>query len=149
MSRLASLTCAWMPPLLAALVAPALPGCSGPRLEHVPAQGALGPYSAAVLTEDLCFLSGKIGDAAARQAGFDREVESAIDALEADLRRSGLSLDDVLMVTVYVTDMARYAELNDIYGRRFHEPWPARATVAVTALPAGAKVELAAVARRR
>lgn len=115
-------------------------------LQHVPAQGALGPYSAAVCAGELVLLSGKIGE---RGGSFEREVETAIDAVEAELQRVDLGLADVASVTVYLTDMSTYAELNAVYARRFPQPWPARTTVAVAALPGGARVELSATARRR
>jgi 2-iminobutanoate/2-iminopropanoate deaminase len=115
-------------------------------VEHLPAQGAMGPYSAAVSSGELVFLSGKIGE---RGGSFEREVETAIEALESELERLGLGLGDVVAVTVYLTDMSTYAEMNAVYARRFPEPWPARATVAVAALPGGARVELSATACRR
>jgi 2-iminobutanoate/2-iminopropanoate deaminase len=113
---------------------------------HLVDEGALGPYSAAVRAGELVFLSGKIGE---RGQGFEREAQSAIDAVEAGLERAGLSLADVVSATVYLTDMGRYAELNAIYAERLPAPYPARACVAVAALPAGAQVEIQVVARAR
>ncbi|HZM00710.1 MAG TPA: RidA family protein [Planctomycetota bacterium] len=106
----------------------------------------MGPYSAAVSSGELVFLSGKLGE---RGGSFEREVETAIEALEAELQRLGLGLADVVAVTVYLTDMSTYADMNAVYALRFPPPWPARATVAVAALPGGARVELSATARRR
>lgn len=119
--------------------------CSAPRTRHVPAQGALGPYSAAVVAGRFSFVSGKIG---ARREDFAAEVDSAIDALAAELERERLTLADVVSVNVYLTDMALYAELNTVYARRFPDPYPARACVAVAALPGGARVEIQAIAWR-
>lgn len=145
MSRIVSV--ATVAAALAACAARDHPAAHGERaIEHLPAQGAMGPYSAAVTAGDLVFLSGKIGE---RGGSFEREVETAIDALEAELRRLDLGLGDVTAVTVYLTDMSTYAEMNAVYGKRFPEPWPARATVAVTGLPGGARIELSATARRR
>ncbi len=118
--------------------------CAASRIRHFPATGALGPYSAAVMSGELCFVSGKIG---AQREDFAAEVDSAIDALEAELARVQLSLADVVLVNVYLTDMSLYAELNTIYARRFPDPYPARACVAVSALPGGARVELQVIAR--
>lgn len=123
----------------------AVAACGAPRVRHLPAQNALGPYSAAVLSGDLCFVSGKTG--AARQ-DFASEAEAAIDAVAGVLAQAGLGLADVVSVTVYLTDMERFAELNTVYTRRFPEPYPARACVAVSALPGGAHVEIQAIARR-
>jgi len=129
--------------LLACLLAT---GCAAPRTDHLPAKGALGPYSAAVSSGDHVFLSGKIGK---RGGTFAEEVKSAIDAVEVDLLALGLSLNDVLSANVFVTDMALYAELNTAYAARFPQPYPARTTVGVTSLPGGARVEIQVVAARR
>jgi 2-iminobutanoate/2-iminopropanoate deaminase len=128
---------------LAIAIVIAFGACSAPRSRHLAATGALGPYSAAVMSGELCFVSGKIGT---KRDDFAGEVESAVDALEAELARAQLSLADVVLVNVYLTDMSLYAELNTIYARRFPEPYPARACVAVSALPGGARVELQAIA---
>lgn len=128
------------------LLAAAATGCAAPRTEHLPAASAIGPYSAAVSSGDLVFLSGKIGK---RGGTFPEEVKTAIDAVEADLVALGLGLGDVLSVNVFVTDMALYAELNTAYGERFPKPYPARTTVGVAALPGGARVEVQAVAAAR
>ncbi len=126
-------------PLLAA-------GCTAPRPSHLPAEGALGPYSAAVGTGDLFFLSGKIGKSGGTVA---QDVEAAIDAVEKDLDRLGLDLADVVSVNVYLTDISAYPALNAAYARRFPQPYPARTTAVVAALPGGARVEIQAVAARR
>lgn len=132
----------------------ALPACAL-VVDKTPEQGlgnvhfadaaALGPYSAMVTAGELVFVSGKIGR---RGEGFETEVRTAIDAVESELARLGLGLRDVVSATVYLTDMQRYAELNAIYAARFPAPYPARACVAVAALPAGAQVEIQVVARR-
>jgi 2-iminobutanoate/2-iminopropanoate deaminase len=124
----------------------ALAACASERTRHLPAQGALGPYSAAVISGELCFVSGKVG---AVRDDFDAEANSAIDAVAAELAREHLELADVASCTVYLTDMALYPALNKIYASRFPEPYPARACVAVSALPASAHVEIQVIARRR
>ena len=111
-----------------------------------PKAKAIGPYSAAVAAGELVFLAGKIGDSTLE---FRDEVASAIDVVEADLERLGLTLADVVSVNVFVTDMARFGELNEVYGARFPKPYPARTTVGVASLPKGAHVELQAIAIRR
>ena len=149
-----SMTRSWLSVTLFASVGTMLWACAGHEhstggaagVEHLAAQGAMGPYSAAVTAGDLVFLSGKIGE---RGGSFEREVETASDALEAELKRLDLGLGDVTAVTVYLTDMSTFAEMNGVYGKRFPEPWPARATVAVAGLPGGARIELSATAVRR
>jgi 2-iminobutanoate/2-iminopropanoate deaminase len=123
-----------------------VPGCATPRVDHLPAEGAIGPYSAAVDSGSLVFLSGKIGKTGKTLAD---DTRAAIDAIEKDLRSLGLGLGDVVAVQVFLTDMAAYAELNTAYAERFPKPYPARTTVGVSALPGGARVEIQATALRR
>lgn len=130
-----------------ALCASLLPiACAGAPTRHLEPHGALGPYSAAVASGELVFLSGKI---ARDVRELPAEVEAVFDALEAELARLSLSLADVVSVNVYLTDIERFAELNEVYARRMPRPYPARTTVGVAALPAGAHVEIQVVARRR
>lgn len=124
-----------------------LSGCGhGDAVRHHEARGALGPYSAAVEAGNIVFVAGKIGE---RGGTFAHEAETAIDAVEGELKRVGLGLGDVVSATVYLTDMDRYAEVNGIYGKRFPAPYPARACVAVKTLPGGARVEIQVIAARR
>lgn len=110
-----------------------------------PAPGALGPYSGSVAAGGFVFVSGKIGE---RGQGFEHEVRTALDAVEAELERAGSSLRDVVAATVYLTDLERYAELNALYGARFTEPYPARVCIEVSRLPGDAQVEIQVTARR-
>jgi len=130
----------------ASLIALCLAACSAPATVHMPAPGALGPYSASVRANGLVFFAARIG---ATKGSFDEEVETAIGALEVELKRAGLALSDLVSVTVYLTDMSKYESFNAIYARRVPEPYPARTAVAVIALPAEAHVSLQAVARER
>jgi 2-iminobutanoate/2-iminopropanoate deaminase len=131
---------------VAALVLALSAACGAPsETVHREAEGALGPYSGSVDTGALVFVSGKIGE---RGGSFRREVETAIAAVEAELERSGLDLSDVVQSTVYLTDMALYGVFNEVYAASFPAPYPARACVAVAALPARARVEVMVVARR-
>ena len=64
------------------------------------------------------------------------------------LAAAGLTFDDVVKVNVYLTSMDDFGEMNEVYARQFSEPYPARTTVAVAALPLGARIEIELVARR-
>jgi 2-iminobutanoate/2-iminopropanoate deaminase len=130
---------------LAALLCLPLGACRSAEHVHLAAENALGPYSASVESRGLVFVSGKGGKSG---GSFAEESESAIRAVEKELARSQLSLGDVLSVTVFLTDMAQYAEFNQVYARLFPSPYPARACVAVSALPANLRVEIQAVAAR-
>jgi 2-iminobutanoate/2-iminopropanoate deaminase len=125
----------------------ALAACAAPT-QHLPAPGALGPYSSGVAAGDLLWLSGKIGAAETRSGPFDKEVESALDAVQSDLARVGLTWADVVSVTVQLNDINLYGTLNEVYGKRVTAPYPARTCSAVAALPGGARVEITVVARR-
>jgi 2-iminobutanoate/2-iminopropanoate deaminase len=76
------------------------------------------------------------------------QAERCLENLGAVLAASGCGFEHVVRTTIYVTDMAEYAAVNDVYARYFRAPFPARATVQVAALPRGAAVEIDAVAIR-
>jgi 2-iminobutanoate/2-iminopropanoate deaminase len=112
----------------------------------------IGPYSQAVVAGDLVFCAGQIGldptSGTLVAGGLGAEASRAIDNLAAVLAAEGLGLGDVVKTTVYLLDLGEGPVLNEVYGRRFGAPHPARATVQVSALPAGARVEIDAVAVR-
>ena len=114
---------------------------------------AVGPYSQAVRSGDHVFLSGQTPIDPASGALVDADVagqtQRCFDNLEAVLAAAGLTFDDVVKVNVYLTAMDDFAEMNAVYARRFAEPFPARTTVAVAALPLGAQIEIEIVARLR
>lgn len=113
----------------------------------------VGPYAQAIAAGDLVFCSGQVGldpeTGKLVAGGVAAEAARAIENLAAVLAAVGLGLDDVAKTTVYVTDLRQFATVNEVYGRYFGPPHPARATVAVAALPAGAAIEIEAVAVRR
>jgi 2-iminobutanoate/2-iminopropanoate deaminase len=112
----------------------------------------IGPYSQAVVAGDLVFCAGQIGlDPATGKlvtGGLAAEAARTIENLSAVLAAEGLGLGDVVKTTVYVVDLGEGPVLNEVYGRYFGAPHPARATVQVSALPAGARVEIDAIAVR-
>ena len=118
---------------------------------HAPA--AVGPYSHAVVAADLLYLSGQTPIDPATGALVDGDVETqtrrVFANLAAVLSAAGLGLEDVVKCNVYLVDMADFAAMNAAYAQAFTEPFPARTTVAVAALPLGARVEIEAVAQRR
>jgi 2-iminobutanoate/2-iminopropanoate deaminase len=114
------------------------------------APGAIGPYSQAVAAGGMVFVSGQIpidpatGDLVA--GGVGEQTERVIENLRAVLDAGGCTFADVVKTTVFVTDLSHFATVNAIYGRAFPPPFPARATVQVSALPKGALVEIEAIA---
>ena len=109
----------------------------------------IGPYSQAVQAGPLLFISGQIALTPQGELAGDDIVVQTIQVLEnlkAILGAAGLGLEDVVKTTVYLTDLADFAEVNRVYAEYFPKKPPARATVQVAALPKGARLELEAVA---
>lgn len=126
--------------------APALSPVSTPD-----APAAIGPYSQAIRAGDLVFLSGQVpidpktgelvtGDIAV-------QTERVLDNLAAVLAAAGCSFAHVVKTTIYLVDLADFQLVNQTYAKRFTGAPPARATVQVSALPKGARVEIDAIAR--
>jgi 2-iminobutanoate/2-iminopropanoate deaminase len=113
---------------------------------------AIGPYSQAVEHGGLVFLSGQIGldpaSGALVAGGTVTEAEQVLKNLAAVLAAAGLGFEHVVRTTIYLVDLADFAAVNEVYGRHVREPFPARATVGVAALPRGARVEIDAIAVR-
>ena len=109
---------------------------------------AIGPYSQAVQAGGTIYLSGQIGlDATTMQVveGIDAQIHRAFGNLRAVAAASGGSLDDVVKVTVFLTDLANFTRLNEIMAQYFRPPFPARSAVGVSQLPRGALVEIEAI----
>lgn len=116
------------------------------------APAAIGPYSQAVAHGELLFCSGQIsllptgegpvGESAAEQ------TEQIMKNIAAVLAAGGSGFEKVIKTTIFLLDMADFAAVNEVYGRHFGQTPPARSTVAVSALPKGAKVEIEVIAAR-
>lgn len=111
---------------------------------------ALGPYSQGIRHGDQLFLSGQIAiDPKTNEfVGGDVEVQTRIvlDNLKAILAANDMTMDNVLMSTVYLKDLGDFTKMNEIYAESFKEHPPARATVQVSALPKNALVEISFIA---
>jgi 2-iminobutanoate/2-iminopropanoate deaminase len=122
-------------------------------VDTVGAPRPIGPYSQAVEAGGLVFCAGQVGldPRTGRLIDGDTaaQAERAILNLAAVLAALGLGLGDVVKTTVFLVDIADGPAMSAIYGRLFPAPYPARSTVAVAALPAGARVEIEAIAVRR
>jgi 2-iminobutanoate/2-iminopropanoate deaminase len=119
------------------------------------APAAIGPYSQAIRAGGMLFVSGQLPISPGAAAGtplptaFAEQTAQALANLRAVVEAGGLTLDDVVKTTIFTTDLTRFGEINDAYASVFSSPTPpARATVQVAALPAGAGVEIEAVAVR-
>ena len=112
------------------------------------APAAIGTYSQAIRHNDTLYISGQIPlDPASGELvdGIDAQIVRVFDNLKAVAAAGGGSLDDALKVTVFLTDLAHFARVNEVMANYFNEPYPARAAVQVSALPKGADVEADAV----
>ena len=112
------------------------------------APAALGPYSQAVKAGNTVYMSGQIGlDPANGQLaeGIDAQIVRVFDNLKAVAAASGGSLADAVRVTIYLTDLAHFAKVNEVMAQYFPAPYPARAAVGVASLPRGALVEADAI----
>ena len=114
------------------------------------APAAIGPYSQAVVAGGLLFCSGQIPlDPVSGElvvGTVEQETERVMENLRGVLEAAGTDFNHLVKTTIYLTDMSDFAAVNQVYGRYFSAIKPARATVAVAALPRGARVEIEAVA---
>jgi reactive intermediate/imine deaminase len=115
------------------------------------APGAIGPYSQAIRSGELLFLSGQIPiDPATGQlvtGDIAAQTRRVMENLRAVLAAAGSSFADVVRTTIYLVDLGHFTAVNEAYGSCFEAPYPARATVQVAALPRGAQVEIDVIAR--
>lgn len=113
------------------------------------APAALGPYSQAVRHGDLVFISGQIAlhpqTMKMVDGGVQPQIEQVLDNLQAVARAVGRDLNNILKLTIYLTDLGDFAAVNETMKRYFKAPYPARATIEVSALPMGAVVEIEAI----
>jgi len=114
------------------------------------APAAIGPYEQGIRVGDFLFTSGQIAldpvTGNFMQGEIEQETELTIKNLEAILKAAGVTLQQVVKVTVYLADLGDFARMNTIYEQFFSQSKPARACVQVAALPKGAKIEMDAIA---
>ncbi|MDR3120720.1 MAG: Rid family detoxifying hydrolase [Clostridiales bacterium] len=111
----------------------------------------LGPYSAAIENGGTLYTSGQLGlDASGAFAGADAaaQAKQAMQNLKAILEAAGYTFDDVVKALIFVTDLADFAAVNEVYASFLKAPYPARSCVQVAALPRGGKVEIEMIAAR-
>ncbi|WRF63043.1 RidA family protein [Helicobacter pylori] len=111
---------------------------------------AIGPYSQAIATDDLVFVSGQLGiDASTGEfkgADIHSQTTQSMENIKAILKEAGLGMDSVVKTTILLKNLDDFAVVNGIYGSYFKEPYPARATFQVAKLPKDALVEIEAIA---
>ncbi|MDD2773350.1 MAG: RidA family protein [Elusimicrobiales bacterium] len=111
---------------------------------------AVGPYSQAVQAGNVVYTSGvlPLDTVTGQVAGGDvkTQTEKVLENLESTLKAAGMGLEHVVKTTVFLTNLADFADMNDVYDKAFKASYPARTTVQVVALPRGVMVEIEAVA---
>ena len=113
---------------------------------------AIGPYSQGVRANGLLFTAGQVAlDPATGQlvsGGIAEQTARALENLRSVLQAAGMGFAQVVKTTVFLVDMADFTAMNEVYARAFGDHRPARSTVAVAALPRGARVEIEVIAIR-
>ena len=122
------------------------------KVSTASAPAAIGPYSQAIILDGMVYCSGQVGlDPATGQlveGDVRTQAQRALQNLSAVLEAAGSSLANVVKTTVFLTDMANFTAMTEIYASFFGDTPPARSTVAVSELPKGAQVEIEAIAAR-
>ena len=110
---------------------------------------AIGPYSQAVKTTNLMFISGQIpldpvtGNLV--EGSIEDQANQVLKNLRSICEAAGYTLDDAVKITIFLTDLSNFSVVNDVMKEYFSEPYPARATVEVSGLPLGVNVEIEAI----
>ncbi|HCI05161.1 TPA: deaminase [Patescibacteria group bacterium] len=119
------------------------------KIETTGAPKASGPFSQAVIEENMVFTSGQIyltNEGKLLEGTIEGQAHQVMKNLKAVLEAAEVSFENVVKTTIYVTDMSIYGKVNEIYGSYFSDPYPARETVCVKELPLGAKMEISMIA---
>ena len=114
------------------------------------APAPIGPYNQAIRTGNMLFISGQIcidpASGELKKKDLQEETHQVMHNLKAILREAGMQFSNVVKTTIYLTDMNRFADINEIYGKYFDGNFPARETVQVSALPRFVNVEISIIA---
>jgi len=123
------------------------------QIQTTAAPAAIGPYSQAILVDGWLYCSGQIAlDPSTGEmvtGGTEAETRQVLANLSAVLEAAGLGMEDVVRTTIYLVDLGEFVLVNELYAEAFGSAKPARATVEVSALPKGARVEIDCIARAR
>ena len=113
------------------------------------APAAIGPYSQAIQWGDVVFISGQVAfipsTTELNNDTFENEVNQVIDNLDAICKEAGGNLDNILKLSIFLTDLSNFDAVNDLMKKRFSEPFPARSTIEVSRLPKDVNIEMDAI----
>jgi 2-iminobutanoate/2-iminopropanoate deaminase len=119
-------------------------------IQTTSAPAPIGPYNQAVMANGTLYISGQICiDAATgnlKNTDIQEETHQVMNNLRAILREAGMTFNNVVKSTIFITDMHRFSEINEVYGKYFEQDFPARETVQVSALPRFVNVEISMIA---
>lgn len=114
------------------------------------APAPIGPYNQAILINGTLYISGQVcidpANGNLKNSSLQEEVHQVMHNLKAILTEAGMSFNNVVKTTIFITDMNRFAEINEVYGQYFESDFPARETVQVSALPKFVNVEISMIA---
>ena len=119
-------------------------------LSTTAAPAAIGPYSQAIMAGDTVYVSGQLpinpstGEFA--EGGIKEQARQSLNNIKNSLAEAGMTMQQVVKVTVLMTDMSDFAAVNEVYAEFFSAPYPARSAFAVAALPKGGAIEIEAIA---
>lgn len=116
------------------------------------APAPIGPYNQAVQSGNFLFISGQVcidpATGELKNKDIAEETHQVMHNLKAILQTAGMNFSNVVKTTIFLTDMKRFAEINEIYGKYFTENFPARETVQVSALPKMVNIEISMIASK-
>lgn len=116
------------------------------------APGPIGPYSQAVLVNDTLYIAGQVcidpKTGALKNKDVQEEANQVMKNLQAILKAAGMSFENVVKTSIFLTDMNQFSAVNEVYGKYFQKDFPARETVQVSALPKFVNVEMSMIAVR-
>lgn len=121
------------------------------KVETPNAPKATGPFSQAIIEGNFIFTSGQIyltTEGKLLEGTIEEQAHQVMKNLKAVIEAASASFKDVVKTTIYVTDISVYGKINEVYGTYFSEPFPARETVCVQALPLGARLEISMIATK-
>ena len=114
------------------------------------APAPIGPYNQAILVKDTIYISGQVcidpSTGNLKNRDIQEETHQVMQNLKAILQEAGMTFNDVVKSTIFITDMNRFGEVNEVYGKYFEKEFPARETVQVSALPKFVNVEISMIA---
>ena len=112
----------------------------------------IGPYNQAIQTGNFLFISGQVcidpSTGQLKNKDIQEETHQVMHNLKAILQEAGMDFNNVVKTTIFITDMNRFAEINEVYGKYFSDKFPARETVQVSALPKFVNVEISLIAAK-